>query len=64
MEFLGLKIKLGHWIFEGLDFKWINKYGILILIKENNIYTNSGIFRIEKIKLGHWIFIGLLWINK
>ena len=37
MEFLRLKIKLGHWIFEGLNFKQINNYGIIILINENNI---------------------------
>ena len=37
MEFLGLKIKLGHGIFEGLDFKQIDKYGIIILIDEDKI---------------------------
>ena len=52
MEFLGLKIKLGHWIFEGLDFKQTNKYGIIILINENNIQTNSGIFQVEKLNQG------------
>ena len=58
MEFLGFKIKLGHRIFEGLDFKWINEYGIIILIDENKfirIMEFSGL----KIKLGHEIFEGL-----
>ena len=37
VEFLGWKIKLGHVIFEGLDFKQIDMYEIIILIDENNI---------------------------
>ena len=37
VEFLGWKIKLGHVIFEGLDFKQIDIYEIIFLIDENNI---------------------------
>ena len=37
MEFLGLNIKLEHGIFEGLDFKSIDKYEIIILIDKNKI---------------------------
>ena len=37
VEFLGWKIKLGHVIFEGLDYKQIDIYGIIILIDENKI---------------------------
>ena len=32
-----LKIKLGHWIYEGLDFKLVYKYGILTLTGDNEI---------------------------
>ena len=35
--FRGLKIKLGHQISEGLDFKLVNKYEILTLMDENEI---------------------------
>ena len=35
--FRGLKIKLGHQISEGLDFKLVNSYRMIILINENNI---------------------------
>ena len=38
--FWGLKIKLEHWISEGLDFKLVNKYGILTLMDDNEILTN------------------------
>ena len=34
--FRGLKIKLGR-IFEGLNFKLVNKYGILTLMDDNEI---------------------------
>ena len=35
--FRGLKIKLGHRISEGLDFKLVNKYEILTLMDDNEI---------------------------
>ena len=35
--FRSLKIKLGHRISEGLDFKLVDKYRILTQIEENNI---------------------------
>ena len=35
--FMGMKVKLGHRIFEGLDFKLVDKYGILILMDDNEI---------------------------
>ena len=35
--FRSLKIKLGHRISEGLDFKLVDKYGIMILIDENKV---------------------------
>ena len=35
--FWGLKIKLEHWISEGLDFKLVNKYEILTLMDDNEI---------------------------
>ena len=35
-----LKIKLGHWIYEGLNFKLVHKYGILTLMDDNEIGTN------------------------
>lgn len=35
--FGGLKIKLGYRISEGLDFKLVNKYGILTLMDDNEI---------------------------
>ena len=35
--FKGLKIKLGHRISEGLDFKLVNKYEILTLMDDNEI---------------------------
>ena len=35
--FRGMKIKLGHRIAEGLDFKLVNKYEILTLMDDNEI---------------------------
>ena len=35
--FKGLKIKLGHRISEGLDFKLVDKYGVLALVDDNGI---------------------------
>ena len=59
-----MKIKLGHRVSEGLDFKLVNSYRMIILINENNhlnriIKKNSGISRGLKIKLGHRISEGL-----
>ena len=47
--FRGLKIKLGHQVFEGLDFKLVNSYGMMIFIDENETYTNCIIFMIGKL---------------
>ena len=35
--FRSLKIKLGHRISKGLDFKLVDKYGILTLMDDNEI---------------------------
>ena len=35
--FMGMKIKLGRRISKGLDFKLVDKYGILILMDDNEI---------------------------
>ena len=35
--FRSLKIKLGHRISEGLDFKLVDKYGVLTLVDDNEI---------------------------
>ena len=48
--FRGLKIKLGYRISEGLDFKLVDKYGILTLMDDNEIWTNYW-----RIKLRHMI---------
>ena len=53
--FRGLKIKLGHRISEWLDFKLVNKYGILTLMDENEIWTNYW-----RIKLRHMISLKAL----
>ena len=56
VEFLGVwKIKLGHRISEGLDFKLVNKYGILTLMDDNEIWTNHW-----RIKLRHLISLKAL----
>ena len=38
--FRSLKIKLGHRISEGLEFKLVDKYGVLALVDDNEIGTN------------------------
>ena len=42
MEFLRLKVKLGHEVFEESDYtkKKIEEYGIITLMDENEIWTN------------------------
>ena len=56
-----LKIKLGHWIYEGLNFKLVHKYGILTLTGDNEIWTNYW-----RIKLRHMICLEALdfkWLD-
>ena len=47
--FRGLKIKLGHRISEGLDFKLVNKYGILTLMDDNEIWTNYWRIKLRRL---------------
>ena len=53
--FRSLKIKLGHRISEGLDFKLVDKYGVLTLVDDNEIWTNCW-----GIKLRHMISLKAL----